>query len=117
MYLELLTLALRLAIAILCGCVVPAVRAWIDAKTSGEKYAQLKAAAETAVYAAEQIHSKLEEDESYQDARRKFAHKAISRAASRLGLALTEQEVNELLEAAVQELNLMKYGTVTEGEA
>ena len=108
MTIEILTLIIRLAIVIITGLLVPALRAWIHAKTDNEKLNQLKAAAETAVYAAEQMHKKIADNEEYQEARRKFAKGAISRAAHKLGLVLTDAEINELMEAAVQELNIMK---------
>lgn len=108
MTMEILTLGVRLAIVIITGLLVPALKAWINAKTDNEKLNQLKAAAETAVYAAEQMHQKVADNEVYQEERRRFARAAISRAAHRLGLVLTDAEVNELMEAAVQELNIMK---------
>lgn len=116
MTIEILTLVIRLAIVVITGLLVPALRAWIHAKTDNEKLNQLKAAAETAVYAAEQMHQKIADKEEYQEARRKFAREAISRAAHRLGLVLTNAEINELMEAAVQELNIMKNIAVEEVE-
>ena len=114
MTVEILTLLIRLGIVIITGLIIPALRAWLKAKTDNEKLNQLKTAAETAVYAAEQMHRKLEDSDDYQEARRKCAKGAISRAAHKLGLVLTDTEIDELMEAAVQELNLMKYGSVRE---
>lgn len=108
MNIEIATLLIRLAIAVFTALVAPAVRAWLAAKTDNEKLNQLKSAAETAVYAAEQMYAKIADNPDYQQERRKFAHDTISRAAHRLGFVLTESEINALLEAAVQELNQCK---------
>ena len=110
MTVEIITLILRLAIVVMGGFVVPAFRKWIQTKTENENMNRLKAAAETAVYAAEQMHKATGDVEEYRELRRKFAHDAISRTAHKIGIVLTEAEINALMEAAVQELNLVKHG-------
>lgn len=110
---EIITLVLRLAMCVMVGIVVPAFKKWLEAKTENEKYAQLQKAAETAVYAAEQMCKAANQLDPEGTERKKIAKHAISRAAIRLGLAITDQEIEEILEAAVQEINLMKYGAVT----
>ena len=110
---EIITLVLRLAMCIMVGIVVPAFKKWLEAKTENEKYEQLKKAAETAVYAAEQMCKAANQLDPEGTERKKIAKHAISRAAIRLGLAITDQELEEILEAAVQELN---FFTREEGE-
>ena len=110
MTVEIITLILRLAIVVMGGFIVPAFRKWIQTKTENENMNRLKMAAETAVYAAEQMHKATEKVEEYRELRRKFAYDAISRAAHKIGIVLTEKEIDTLMEAAVQELNLVKHG-------
>lgn len=112
MTVEITTLILRLAIVFISGFLAPAVRTWLETKTDNEKMNKLKMAAETAVYAAEQMHKATENVEEYRELRRKFAHDAISRAAHKIGIVLTETEINTLMEAAVQEINLIKHSTI-----
>lgn len=104
MTVEIATLLLRLAIVLITGFLAPAFKKWVDQKTQNEKYIQLREAAETAVYAAEQMAKKVDPDGTE---RKRIAKHAISRAALRLGLALPDTEIEEILEAAVKELNLV----------
>lgn len=106
---EIITLLLRLAIVIITGVIVPAVKKWIDSKTENEKLVQLRQAAETAVYAAEQLYHAADPDG---EIRRRYAHKIVSVTSLRLGFALSEGEIDSLVQAAVQEINLLKYGGV-----
>ena len=52
MKLEIATLIIRLAIAIMTGICIPAFKHWLDVKAENEKFAQIRQTAETAVYAA-----------------------------------------------------------------
>ena len=74
---------------------------------------QLADIAETVVAAAEQLYHATDPDG---EVRRKYAHHLIAVAAGRLGLALTDKEIDSMLQAAVQELNLMKYGYIAEAK-
>lgn len=99
---EIITLLLRLAIAVMVGIVVPAFTKWLDAKTENEQLAKVKEVAKTAVYAAEQIYKGVDPDG---EIRRKYAREAIVRVAKSTGMALTEREIDEIIQAAVKELN------------
>lgn len=110
---EILTLVVRLFVAVIVTFVLPAVKRWIEQKTENEKFAQLAGIAETAVAAAEQLYYRTDPDG---EDRRKYAHHLIAVAAGRLGLALTDKEIDSMLQAAVQELNLMKYGYIAEAK-
>lgn len=101
---EILTLIIRFAVAVMVGFVIPALRQWIKSKAENEKVKQLVQVADTAVYAAEQLYHGADPDG---EIRRRYAHKLISAAAMRLGLALTEKEIDSLIQAAVQEINLV----------
>ena len=110
---EILTLIIRLAVAFAVSIVFPALKKWIEQKTENEKFAQLADIAETAVAAAEQLYHATDPDG---EVRRQYAHHLIAVAAGRLGLALTDKEIDSMLQAAVQELNLMKYGYIAEAK-
>ena len=111
MKLEIATLIIRLAIAIMTGICIPAFRTWLKAKTENEKYEQIKQTAETAVYAAEQLLKKTDPDG---EERRKYAHKLISMTADRLGVALTDHEIDSLIQAAVRELNFFTHEEIAD---
>lgn len=113
MKMEIATLLIRLFVACMVTFVLPAVKAWIDQKTENEKFAQLADIAETAVAAAEQLYHTADPDG---EIRREYAHHLIAVAAGRLGLALTDKEIDSMLQAAVQEINLLKYGYIAEAE-
>lgn len=109
MTVEIATLLLRLAIVLITGFLAPAFKKWVDQKTQNEKYIQLREAAETAVYAAEQLYHGVDPDG---EIRRKYAHRIIGTAAMRLGVCFTDKEVDAMVQAAVQEINLTKYGYI-----
>ena len=106
MKLEIITLIIRLAIAVMTGICIPAFRHWLKAKTENEKYEQIRQTAETAVYAAEQLLKKTDPDG---EERRKYAHRLIAMAAMRLGVALTDNEIDSMIQAAVRELNFFTH--------
>ena len=113
MTVEIFTILLRLAIVLITGFLAPAFKKWIDQKTENEKFSQLADIAETVVAAAEQLYHATDPDG---EVRRQYAHHLIAVAAGRLGLALTDKEIDSMLQAAVQELNLMKYGYIAEAK-
>ena len=106
MKVEIITLIIRLAIAIMTGICIPAFKHWLDVKAENEKFAQIRQTAETAVYAAEQLLKKTDPDG---EERRKYAHRLIAMAAMRLGVALTDNEIDAMIQAAVKELNFYTH--------
>jgi hypothetical protein len=46
--------------------------------------------------------------------RRKYAHKLISMTAMRLGVALTDNEIDSLIQAAVKELNFFTHEEIAD---
>ena len=106
MKVEIITLIIRLAIAIMTGICIPAFKHWLDVKAENEKFAQIRQTAETAVYAAEQLLKKTDPDG---EERRKYAHRLIAMAAMRLGVALTDNEIDSMIQAAVRELNFYTH--------
>ena len=111
MKLEIITLIMRLAIAVMTGICIPAFKHWLDIKAENEKIAQIRQTAETAVYAAEQLMKKTDPTG---EERRKYAHRLISMTANRLGVALTDGEIDSLIQAAVKELNFFTHEEITD---
>ena len=111
MKVEIITLIIRLAIAVMTGICIPAFKHWLDVKAENEKLQQIRQTAETAVYAAEQLMRKTDPTG---EQRRKYAHKLISMTANRLGVALTDGEIDSMSQAAVKELNFYTHQEVTD---
>ena len=113
MKVEIITLIIRLAIAIMTGICIPAFKHWLDIKAENEKFAQIRQTAETAVYAAEQLMKKTDPTG---EERRKYAHRLISMTANRLGVALTDGEIDSLIQAAGKELNFFTHEEITDAQ-
>lgn len=106
---EIITVALRFAIVVICGIVAPAFKAWLDAKARNEAEYRIKETARTAVYAAEQIYNTAKQADPNGTLRRQFVRTAIKRIATEVGIELTDREISEIMEAAVQELNFATH--------
>lgn len=106
MKIEIITLVIRFAIAVMTGICIPAFKRWLDTKTENEKLMQIRQTAETAVYAAEQL---MREKDPTGEHRRKYAHKLVAMTALRLGVTLTDNEIDSMIQAAVQELNFFTH--------
>lgn len=113
MKLEIITLIIRLAIAIMTGICIPAFKHWLDVKAENEKFAQIRQTAETAVYAAEQLMRKTDPTG---EERRKYAHQLIAATAMRLGIALTDKEIDSMIQAAVKELNFFTHEEIADAQ-
>lgn len=104
---EIISLLIRLAIAVVVGILAPACKKFINTKTENEQRERIRQVAETAVYAAEQIHKYVEKDDPDGTKRWGFAHDAIERAAYKMGIALSNKEIDTYIQAAVLEVNLI----------
>lgn len=102
---QVITTVIRIAILLIVYILVPAAKKWIDAKSENETIATIKEWAHTAVWAAEQIHNKAKHDDPTGNLRRKYAHEAIEKTALKLGVVLSESEIDDIIECAVHELN------------
>ena len=111
MKVEIITLIIRFAIAVMTGICIPAFKHWLDIKAENEKFAQIRQTAETAVYAAEQLMRKTDPTG---EERRKYAHKLIAATAMRLGIALTDNEIDSMIQAAVKELNFFTHEEIAD---
>lgn len=116
MTVEIITLLLRLAIVIVTCIIAPAVKHWIEAKTDSTKMDEIRKTAETAVYAAEQLYNTAKKADPDGEIRRKHVYKAVSWAAHQAGICLTDDEIDTIIQAAVQEINLLKHGGGTLNE-
>lgn len=109
-YYELAELIIRVVVLVMAGIIIPALKKWIETKTQNEKINQIKDAARTAVYAAEQIYNTVEKADPDGVERRNLVRSAINRAAYKVGIALSEKEIEQIMEAAVKELNIISHG-------
>ena len=103
---ELATVIIRAVTLIIAGIIIPAARKWLVAKTDNEKLERVKAWARTAVAAAEQMYRKY--DDPHGTERKKYATDAILLMSSKCGIHLNKEEVETMIEAAVQEINLIE---------
>ena len=108
-YTEIVTTALRLVVAILIAVVIPVVKAWMESKIENEKLGQIQEWARSAVYAAEQVYKQYKTIDPDGEKRKHYARVAIMTVSSRLGLELTDKEINTLIEAAVNEVNAFRH--------
>lgn len=108
-YTEIVTIALRLIVAILIAVVIPALKAWMESKIENEKLGQIQEWARSAVYAAEQAYKQYKTTDPKGIKRKEYARVAIMAVSSRLGLKLTDKEINTLIEAAVNEINAFRH--------
>lgn len=109
-----ITAVMRIVIIVFTGVILPLLKEWISDRTSYSKWNRVKEYAYTVVWAAEQIHNKAKHDDPTGDLRRKYAHEAIERMGLTLGLALSEKEIDAMIECAVHELNGCRIPAVTE---
>ena len=108
-YTEIVTIALRLVVAVLIAVVIPALKAWMKSKIENEKLGQIQEWARSAVYAAEQVYKQYKTIDPDGEKRKHYARVAIMTVSSRLGLELTDKEINTLIEAAVNEVNAFRH--------
>lgn len=110
MKLEIITLLLRLAIVAVTCVIAPTIKHWLETSTNNAKMESIRQAAWSAVYAAEQFYNTAKKADPTGEIRRKYAARAVNAAAMKVGIVLTDGEVDEIVQAAVQELNLIKHG-------
>ena len=110
MKLEIITLLLRLAIVVITCVIAPTVKHWLETSTENTKMETIREAAWSAVYAAEQLYNTMEHADPSGEIRRKYAARAVSIAAAKVGIVLTDSDIDNIVQAAVQELNLVKHG-------
>lgn len=122
MKMALLELLTRIAVVVIIGIILPEIRRLLAVQTQNAKYKQIQEWALQAVKAAEQIHNKAKKNDPTGEIRREYARKAILRICYRLGVALTDEDIRALIEAAVNEVNnsgayVIECGEVKEDES
>ena len=110
MKLEIITLLLRLAIVVITCVIAPTVKHWLETSTENTKMESIREAAWSAVYAAEQLYNTMKHADPSGEIRQKYAARAVSIAAAKVGIVLTDDDIDNIVQAAVQELNLVKHG-------
>lgn len=106
---EIIILVTRMIVAICVGIVIPAARRWLMEKTENEKLNRVKDWAYTAVSAAEQWYKKrYPETDPTGDKRRDYARNMISQLCGKYKIEISIQEIDTMIEAAVNEMNILK---------
>lgn len=115
MKLEIVKLGLQVVILVVSGIIVPAVQKWMHEKTENEKLARIKQWAETACYAAEQIHNKAKKNDPTGQKRKQYAKEMLTRLCEKYKVDISDNDVEALIEAAVTAINLEReYSGVLE---
>lgn len=112
MKMELLTLLVKLGILLITGFLAPAFRAWLEAHAEDARIERIKGYARQAVRAAEQMQKQIGVEDPTGDTRKKRAIRFLMEACRRIGIELSTDEIEELVEAAVYELNKEKQNDI-----
>lgn len=105
MALEIVELLIRLAVLVMAGIVIPAFRNWLEEKTENEKLTKIRTWVYEAVDAAEQIYNHAEKLDPDGSIRKKYVRNTVMKICLNSGIAITEKELDTLIEAAVGTLN------------
>lgn len=105
MALEIIELLIRLAVLVMAGIVIPAFKRWLNKKSESEDLEKVRAWTYAAVYAAEQLYNKAEKIDPDGTIRKKYARNAVVKICLTSGIAVSEKEIDVLIEAAVNTLN------------
>ena len=106
MKIELLTLAVRIAALVITGIIAPALKGWLESRAEDARIERIKGFARQAVSAAEQIHKKAMQDDPDGTRRKELAKQILDRMGLKAGIALSASELDDIIEAAVYDLNL-----------
>ena len=109
-----ITAVMRVFVIVFTGVLLPLLKEWISDRTSYSKWNRVKEYAYTVVWAAEQIYNKADHIDPTGALRRQYAHEAVERMGLTLGLALSEKEIDAMIECAVHELNGCRIPAVNE---
>ncbi len=98
---QILELAVKIAILFMAGFVVPALRKWIETKTENEQMEKVREWVYSAVYAAEQMYNRARKIDPDGSQRKKYVYNFIMRICAAKGVKITKEELEALIEAAV----------------
>ena len=105
MKLEILELLIRLAMLVMAGIVIPAFKRWLEARTESETLEKIRGWVYAAVSAAEQLYNHAEKLDPSGEKRKKYVHNSVMKICLNNGIAITDRELDILIEAAVNTLN------------
>lgn len=105
MKLEIFELIIRLAVLIMAGVVLPVFKRWLVKKNENEDMEKVRSWVYAAVYAAEQIYNHAEKVDPEGTIRKKYAMNTVMKILLNHKIAITERELDVLIEAAVNTLN------------
>ena len=124
MKVELMKLGVQIITLLITAYLAPAVLSWLAQKSEDARENRVKDWAVKAVRGAEQVYRDYAKTDPYGIKRRNYAREIIRRANKRYRMALTEDDIDALIEAAVQELSIagtyvliQEPGQETEGTA
>ena len=100
-----ITAVIKAVMMIMTIYVVPAVRAWLKAHAEEKTVRNLQKWADIAVCAAEQYRKKMEIIDPEGDHRRAWARHWIMIAAEKMKMEITEDQIDMLIESAVNNNN------------
>lgn len=106
MKVELMKLGVQIITLLITAYLAPAVLDWLAQKSEDARENRVKDWAVKAVRGAEQVYRDYAKTDPYGIKRTNYAREIIRRANKRYRMALTEDDIDALIEAAVQELSI-----------
>lgn len=104
---EIVKLGIQFLILIVTAYLAPAAKDWLTQKSEDFREARVKEWAYKAVLSAEQIYKDYATRDPNGVKRKKHAREILRRINKRCGLCLTDDDIDALIEAAVQEFKVV----------
>ena len=105
MKVELLKLIVQIVTLVITAFIAPALNSWLNQKAEDAQLDRVKGWALRAVKAAEQAYKDYKKTDPDGVNRRSYARRVLKRACQRCKICLTDEDIETLIEAAVQEIN------------
>ena len=105
MKVELLKLTVQIVTLVITAFIAPALMSWLNQKAEDAQLDRVKGWALRAVKAAEQVYKDYARSDPDGVKRRSYARRVLKRACDRCKICLTDEDIETLIEAAVQEIN------------
>lgn len=105
MKVELLKLIVQIVTLVITAFIAPALMSWLNQKAEDAQLDRVKGWALRAVKAAEQVYKDYAKTDPDGVKRRSYARRVLKRACNRCKMCLTDEDIETLIEAAVQEIN------------
>ena len=104
---EMVKLGIQFLILIVTAYLAPAAKDWLTQKSEDYREARVKEWAYKAVLSAEQVYKDYATKDPHGVKRKKHAREILRRINKRCGLCLTDDDIDALIEAAVQEFKVV----------